>query len=78
MLWGVEVEPPQVLAIREQRNEAQRLRIGEGRGENPKISYKGVGWCEFRIMHYSLVQDAKFVVLSNGKNFGFLRVGNAG
>ena len=36
------------LAIREQRNEAQRLGIGEGRGENPKNSHKGVGWCEFR------------------------------
>ena len=43
-----EAEPPRVLAIREQRNEAQRLRIGEGRGENPKNSHKGVGWCEFR------------------------------
>ena len=48
MLWGAEVEPPRVLAIREQRNEAQRLGIGEGRGENPKNSHKGVGWCEFR------------------------------
>ena len=54
----------------------------------PKIRTRGVGWCkfytsgvvlcEFRTMHYSLVQNAKFVGLSNGKNFGFLRVGNAG
>ena len=44
---GVGVEPPRVLGIREQRNKAQRLGIGEGRGENPKNSHKGVGWCEF-------------------------------
>ena len=28
---GVGVEPPRVLGIREQRNEGQRLGIGEGR-----------------------------------------------
>ena len=58
-----------------------RLRgLGLGRVgvKNPKNSHKGVEWCEFRTMHYSLVQDAKFVILSNGKNFWFLRVGNAG
>ena len=58
-LWGAKVEPPRVLGIREQRNEAQRLRIGEGRGENLKNSHKGVGWCEFRTRELS---SAKFPV----------------
>ena len=31
--WGAEVEPPWVLAIREQRNEAQRLGIRKSRDE---------------------------------------------
>ena len=35
------------LAIREQRNEAQRLGIGKGRGENPKNSHKGEGGVNF-------------------------------
>ena len=46
-LWAVEDKAQRVLGIMEQRNEAQRLGIGECRGENPKNSHKGVGWCEF-------------------------------
>ena len=52
--------------------------ISQKRGRVVRILHQRIGWCEFRTMHYSLVQDAKFVVLSNGKNFWFLRVGNAG
>ena len=69
------------LAIREQRNEAQRLGIGEDRGEKSqkfaqggkvvRISHKWIVLCEFRTMHYSLVQDAKLWFFQMAKIFGF-------
>ena len=56
MLWGVEVESPRVLAIREQRNEAQRLGIGEGRDEEAQKFAQGKG--VVRISHNALFTHA--------------------
>ena len=43
-----------------------------------RILHKGNVLCEFHTMHYSPAQMRIFVVLSNGKNSWFLKVGNVG
>ena len=44
---GAGVEPSRVLAIKEQRNEAQRLGIGEGRDEEAQKFAQGKGGVNF-------------------------------
>ena len=73
--------------MRKQRNEAKRLGIGEGRdGEAQKFT-QGRVLCENFAQRMCCANFAqgnihppkcKIVVLSNGKNSWFLRVGNAG
>ena len=77
-LWVVEDKAQRVLGIMKQRNETQRLGIGEGRYGETEIFAQGRGVCEFRTPqggvrnfrtgHYSPVQMRNWI-LSNGHNF---------
>ena len=61
----------------EQRNEAQRLGIGEGKDEEAQKFTQGKGGVNFAqcTIHPCIYE---IVVVSNGNNSWFLRVGNAG
>ena len=64
--------------MREQRYEAQRLGIGEGRDGEAQNFAQGKVLCENFAQDTIHPPKCKIMAPSNGENYWFLRVGNAG